>query len=238
MIVLHQYENQNGKPSLSPFCLKLEAWLKLTGLSYHSVDIGDPSEAPKGQAPWITDTNGMVIGDSTLIIEHLKRNCGVDPDADLSPQQQGIAAAVAALCEERLYYTILRFRWIEPGGWVVLKDLYFGQIPEPMRTQLAEGLRQEIRQKLHFQGYGRHSTAEIAALGIANLTALADLLGDQPWLFGEHPMTADCIAWATISNLVTTAFEHPVAQAARSMPALIAYRDRGLARFFPGAEPA
>src|SRR5262249_45361546 len=80
-IKLFQFPRMFGIPNLSPFCCKLETWLRITRIPYEVVD-SDPRKAPKGKLPFIED-GGVRIGDTSLIIDHLKRTRGVDPDSRL-----------------------------------------------------------------------------------------------------------------------------------------------------------
>lgn len=232
-IILHKFADTPGDVNLSSFCLKLECWLKLAGLPYRVQEIGDLDAAPKGQAPWITLPDGTAMGDTGLIIPHLERLFGVDPDEWLSPRQRAMGRAVAALCEERIYYAILRFRWMEEAGFSVLKDLYFDDIPEPVRTAVSGQVRDGVRAKLHGHGYGRHRAEEVAALAAADIAALSELLGDSPWLFGDRPGTADCTAWATVANLLSSSFVTPLRAEAARHPNLVAYHRWGMAHWFP-----
>ena len=40
-----------GLPSVSPFCLKLDAWLRIAGIEHESVTATTPFGGPKGKAP-------------------------------------------------------------------------------------------------------------------------------------------------------------------------------------------
>ena len=86
MIKLHQLTRLWGLPDLSQACVKLETWLRMTGIPYE-IEPADFSVAPKGKVPYIVD-GGALIGDSTLIVEHLKRAYSRDPDAWLSPSER------------------------------------------------------------------------------------------------------------------------------------------------------
>lgn len=55
--------------SISPFCIKLESWLRLTGIPYENIYTSKPSR--KGQTPYI-EFNGEQIPDSNLSIDFLK----------------------------------------------------------------------------------------------------------------------------------------------------------------------
>lgn len=57
-------------PSVSPFVIKLETYLRLAKIPYQ-VDKGD-IWGPKGKTPWIT-YNGVHMGDSQIIIKFLSK---------------------------------------------------------------------------------------------------------------------------------------------------------------------
>jgi glutathione S-transferase len=67
-IKLFQFPRMFGIPNISPFCCKLETWLRMTGIPYEVVDTPDPRRGPKAKVPFIIDGN-QLLGDSTLIIE-------------------------------------------------------------------------------------------------------------------------------------------------------------------------
>src|SRR5262245_11016515 len=70
-IRLFQFPRMFSIPNLSPFCSKLETWLRIAGIPYEVVDTADPRTAPKGKLPFIED-GGRRMGDTSLIIEHLR----------------------------------------------------------------------------------------------------------------------------------------------------------------------
>ena len=82
MITLFQIPGGWGEPSASPFCVKLECYLRMAGHEFKN-EMGDPRKAPRGKVPWIDD-DGSVICDSQLAIEHLKKKHGDPLDAKLS----------------------------------------------------------------------------------------------------------------------------------------------------------
>ncbi|HYC03336.1 MAG TPA: glutathione S-transferase family protein [Azospirillaceae bacterium] len=228
-LTLHQFEPLFGEPNLSPFCMKLESWLRLAGVPYTVAPVGDMSAAPKGKAPWIVDTDGTVLADSTLIIEHLKRTRGVDPDADLPTAHRLVAVALSALLEERLYFAMAWSRWIPDAAWAVTRPAYFPDLPR----HVAETIREETRQALHHQGIGRHSAEEIAGIATRDIDTLAGLLGDKPWLFGDRPVTADCTAYAFAANLLVPQYDTPLRRAAERHANLRAYVVRARREWFP-----
>lgn len=83
MIKLHQFPPLWGLPNASPFCMKVETWLRMAALPYETAVVFNPAKAPKGKLPFITD-NGKVVADSGLIIDYLKETYGDKLDGGLS----------------------------------------------------------------------------------------------------------------------------------------------------------
>jgi hypothetical protein len=69
--------------------------------------VATPFAGPKGKAPWI-EIDGNKMGDSTFIIAYLTQRYGIDPDADLTTEQRGIAVAIQRLIDDNLYWTMVR----------------------------------------------------------------------------------------------------------------------------------
>jgi glutathione S-transferase len=236
MLQLHQFAPAFGVPNPSPFCMKLECFLRMTGIEYQTVLLTDPRKAPKGKGPFVVDGDQR-IGDSALIIEHLKRTRGVDPDAHLSKEERAVARAIASMLEDHLYFAMVHSRWIDAANWPRVRDAFFGSMPAPLRAIVAPMIQRQVRAMLVKQGMGRHTPAEIDALGTADIDALADVLGDQPYAMGERPSLVDCIAHAFVANLVRVPFTGALVDRARAHANLVAYDDRMMKRVF-GDAPA
>ena len=54
-IKLFQFPRQFAIPNVSPFCCKMETWLRIAGIPYEVVDTPNPRSAPKGKMPFIED---------------------------------------------------------------------------------------------------------------------------------------------------------------------------------------
>ena len=228
MIKLHQFPPVFGR-NVSPFTLKLEAWLRLAGLPYEVVPILNPGKGPKGKLPFIVD-DGTVVADSSLIIEHLVRTRGIDLDRELSREQRAQAVALQRLFEDHLYFIAVWSRWIDPDGWRDFGPALFGPVPLPLRWPLAAVVRRQVRNGLRAQGLGRHSQAELYAMGRADLEAVAVVLGDQPFFFGARPTTIDATAFGFLDNLLNVPIETELKRIAQALPNLAAYCARMSAR--------
>ena len=88
---------------------------------------------------------------------------------------------------------------------------------------------------LKLQGLGRHTAAEQDKLAIADINALASLLGDKAFLMGEKPCGADATVFAFVASFLTPVFDTQIRAAAERHPNL-AYKDRITRLYFLHSE--
>ena len=231
MIRLHQFAPAFGLPNASPFCMKLETYLRMASLPFELVNSGDVLKAPKRKLPYIDD-DGTLVADTSFIIEHLKARYGDPLDAALSPQQRAVATAFQRLFEENLYWAVVQTRWAEDAGWQKTRQAFFGTLPAPLRWFLPNLARRGLLAEMRGQGMGRHSAAEIQAIGCRDVTAVADFLADKPYMLGEQPSSLDATAHAFLANLLWAPVDSPLQRHARTRPTLEAYCQRMKARYF------
>lgn len=220
-VVVVQFPDVWGR-NVSPFGLKLEAWLRLADIPYTVQPSMDLGKAPKGKLPYIRD-EGRTIGDTTLIIEHLKATRGIDPDAGLTQRERAEALAMQRLFEDHLYFAIVYTRWIDEAGWATLVPAFFGRVPLPLRGLVSGRFRRRVRRTLELQGLGRHRPSEIYAMARADLQAVADFLDDRPFLMGEQLTTIDAVAYGFLANILYVPFETELKRIALGFPTLVAY---------------
>jgi glutathione S-transferase len=90
-----------------------------------------------------------------------------------------------------------------------------------------------MAKELNGHGMGRHSREEIYALGCRDLTALADFLGDKPYLMGEQPCSLDAVAYGFLANLLWVPLESALKHHAQTYPHLERYCQRMKSRYYP-----
>lgn len=239
MITIHQFSPSLGMIDLSPFVVKLATWCRMAGVDFRFAP-GDPRKAPKGKIPYIVDEDGSVLGDSAMIIRHLSKKHG-DLDAGLSPRDRALSRAIQSMVEEHMYFTTLFLRWQDERGWTVmapaLKQLLSGPGGPPafLAGPISGLVRGKVKKSLQGQGTGRHSTAEVEALGIEIVEALNELIGAGPWVLGDAPRTIDATVWAFLYSLHDAPFDNAVRARLKALPDLVAYVERGRARYWPPA---
>ena len=233
MIKLIQFAPALGLPNASPFCLKLETYLRMANVPYEipPVTMAAFSKAPKGKMPYIED-NGKLIADSAFIIAHLKARYGDPLDANLTPEQRAISQAFTRLLEENLYWAVVYARWIEPAGWAITRPAFFNAMPAPFKWFVPTLARRGLVKSLHGHGMGRHSREEIYAIGQRDITAVADYLGEKKFFLGESPSSVDATVYGFLANLIRAPIENPLKEHAKQYPQLEAYCTRMQDRYF------
>ncbi len=234
MITLYQFKPAFGLPNASPFCMKVETYLRMAALPYECVYGADLRRAPKGKLPYIEDGNTR-IGDSGFIVDYLARTYDVRLDEYLSDNQRAQALAIRRMIEENLYWAAIHARWIEDAGFALTRAAFFDDMP-PLLKQLVPHLaRRALRREMRGHGMGRHSREEIYAIGCRDITALSRLLGGQRYFMGEQPSSLDATTYAFIANLLWVPLVSPLLDEAQKHPNLEAYCQRMKARYFPAA---
>lgn len=223
MIELYQF-GQGWGINPSPFCLKAETYLRLAGLPYE-VRRTLPNKAPRGKLPYIVD-QGQVIPDSGEIIAYVQATYGDRLDADLSAQDRALAHLIRRTIEDSLFYVMVYSRWVDPIGLREMRKAFLDRLPFPLRLIVPPLMLRRIKRMLHGQGYGRLSSDKIYAQGNADLQALLTILGDKPFLLGDHPTSVDASLYGFLVNILRVPIETDLKRAAQALPGLTAYLDR------------
>jgi len=230
-IVVHQLPGAWGLPSISPFCLKLDAYLRIAGIPFQTVVDATPFRGPKGKLPWI-EHEGKKIGDSGFIIESLENRFGRDPNASLSAAERAVSLSLRRLLEENLYWTLVYDRWMVEANWRSFRNVVLGGVPAPIRPVVAIVARRGVRRQLQGHGMGLHSSDEIHAIGRKDIGAIADFLGDKPFLMGGAATEIDATAYGVLQNIMNVPITSPIQDAALQRANLVAYLERLQSRYF------
>ncbi len=209
-------------PNLSPFCAKLETYLRATKAPYEIHRVGNPRVGPKGKIPFVK-WNNQKIGDSNFIIEKLKASRGRDLDTHLSPEQRAVSRAFLKMTEEHLVFCLLYFRWVAPSSWEKFSVLVLSPVPKLLRGFVKRKLHRDMTQRLKDQGIGRHSPKEILHLAEEDLKALDQLLSGKKFFFNQQLSTLDCAVFGVLGNFLYDPAETPLRASIQRYPALVSF---------------
>ncbi|MCK1553704.1 glutathione S-transferase family protein [Bradyrhizobium sp. 177] len=237
-IRLFQFPRMFDIPNLSPFCCKLETWLRIAGIPYVVEDTRNPRKGPRGKLPFIDD-DGQVVADTTIIIDHLKRTRGIDPDAGLDPSQRATALLVQRTLEEHYAFVLAYTHLIRDEGRRHTEGR-FDALPSFMRPLVSGLVRKQVAKILWFQGLSRNTHEEIVEAALRDWRAVLAMMSSGPFFFGAEPSSIDATVFATLASTVLTPIDTPIRTYLRSQPGCLDYAERMRSRYFPelSAAPA
>ena len=222
MITLFSFGTNLGVADPSPFVLKIDTYLRMSGIEFESVaKLSNLSQAPKGKLPYIKD-NDNIIADSFFILQYLKENYPTPLEDGLSPEQRATQELIIKSLDENFYWCIVYSRWIQEDTWPTIKQCFFDSMPFPLKIIA----RKSVKSTLQKQGIGRHSTDEIMAIAKNTLESLSQLLGDKNYFFGDKPSTLDAVAYAFLVQVTLVELDNALTHLGRSYTNLLSYSHR------------
>lgn len=225
MMTLFQFYRIWGLPNASPFCMKLETYLRMAKLPYENKFVNNPQKSPKRKLPCLK-IDGVLYPDSEFIIAALKKRFGDELDKNLSAEDKALAQLIDLACCERLYWVMVYMRWQEDRGWEHLKETMFGQLPFISKLLIPNMVRKNMIKALDYQGIGRHSPQEAAVLGIKTLDSFAVILGEKKFFLGDKPTSIDATVFAFLANIIWAPLNDPLKQYALQLQHVVAYCNR------------
>lgn len=234
MLTLHQPPPAWGLPNISPFCVKLETYLRMTRRPYQ-VALPSVRLGPKGKVPYIVDGD-TVMGDSSLIIDYLVRTYGDPLDGALDARQRALGHAVRGMVEEHLYFAVGTLRWSNPDAWPHLRSAFRPMLPPVIGGLILRGVRRSMAAKARAQGIGRHSRDEILGLVAADLDAL-DALLVGPYVHGAAATSLDAMLYGFLVQLAYVPWDSAEKRLVHARPRLIEYAERMKAAFWADRSP-
>ena len=231
MIQLYQFPHAQAVRSISPYCLKVETFLRMAELPYESVMVMNPGRAPKKKLPYIKDGE-KTIADSEFVLDYLIGRYALQLDAHLSDYDKAVGLCVVRMLDEHFIWTLMYTRWVDDRYWPEFKKLIFKKMPLPLRLIIPNQIRKNIQQALLLQGMSRHSREEIESLAKKALTALSNLLGDKPYLLGNRPTRYDASVYAFVANTLKLPLNTAAKAHAQELKNLVDYCERMDQQYF------
>lgn len=228
MIRLHLFRPFWDLPNASPFCMKVETYLRYRALEYEAVAC-NPRQSPSKKIPFVVieqQGKAVTITDSQKIIEFFESKQDSPLDAGLTARQKATAFLIRSKVEEELYWQITYMRWGDPQGWsVFLPDLK--QHMQGLKGKFLPWIiRRMLLRQMSRRGMRAGITRDSYAPGIFLLDRLSDLLGSNPYFLGKHIRTLDMSVYAFLANIIDQPYTNPLQDHAKNLPRLVAYCER------------
>lgn len=226
---MFQLAKPNGW-SISPFCLKVEAYLRANNIDYEAVEhVKLFDRFSRHKLPAI-QYNDMLIQDSTAIINFLEETvlpAGSKPslpiDFDLDEKQRDLSTMVIAMAENSLVPLIVHFRWHYEPGWQQFKPLILGSLPFPLTLFVPKLARDNAIKKLNAMGTGLYTVEELTAQASKFLAVLSRQLGSNKFFFGDKFHTVDATLFGVLFQCVRVDLDIPVCHLVKEYDNLVKY---------------
>ncbi|QIV96270.1 glutathione S-transferase-like protein [Allofrancisella inopinata] len=203
MIHLHQLPKLQDKSySMSPFCIKMELYLKVASLAYQNHFGLEFNNSPTGKMPYI-EFQGKKYADSNLIISRLEQENNFSIDEHLNSQQKAIAFSFIRLCEDSLYWAGLYSRWVDADNkqWKV-NFVEASGLPKTMANIIYPVAKRNILRQLKSIGLMGLTRNEIYSKAQQDISAIANFLEARMYFFNDKISLVDLTVF---SFLITVA---------------------------------
>lgn len=102
-------------------------------------------------------------------------------------------------------------RWRDNCFWPSFRDAILATHADVSASDL-EAAREYNRLRYHYQGIGRYEPEQVYARGVDDLRVVADLLGNDGFIFGPEPTTADAAIYGFVANIYFYRIDTPLKQ--------------------------
>lgn len=236
VIYLYQFPRIKHVPSISPYCLKLETWLRIADLDYENVPCGWYTRSMEGTLPFV-ELNGVEYPDSSLVIREMTQKFNEeDVENHLDDEQRASAKAFVKLAELSLYQTVALLRYAERADEIFqqfpAKDLGFFAPIRLFWMKIDFVKRAVCRVKL--TGIGKHSYDDVVRIANDDLKAISDYLGNKNYFTGIKPTAVDAALFGVLAQIVYAPYDLPQKTTIQQCyPNLMEYCERIKGQFWP-----
>jgi Glutathione S-transferase N-terminal domain/Glutathione S-transferase, C-terminal domain len=232
---------KRGVTELSLYVLRVECFLRLSGIPYTKKAQQDLSWNPRRKLPF-ANVQGTMIDDSTRIIDHVKAKFKTDPDGKLTEQQLAVGSMIRYSIFGELYWDAYHMSSCTREGRKVFIDIAFGAIPPVIKQLVTALVFRSIHQCLDGQGVARLPASQVAANGRTVVRSIGQLLGSNQYILGTaQPTTYDCDVYSILVLLFNDeplCDEPWVVAIKNEFPTLVTYVERLKDAWFPELKQA
>ena len=196
VVILHMFPRNALSPSLSPYALKLETFLRMHDVKY-KVEHNVPIHPGTKKCPWIT-LNGEDVADSQQIIEYLTETLSLVPKYDLERNHKDkiFARGLRSILEDHFNFCVMSKRMIH-GKYEDVAP-FFPTIVNVKMVQnfIAQRIMKDIGSQAKAQGIGRLPKETVLKMANEDLEIVSLALGEKNFIMGDEPSELDCAIFA------------------------------------------
>ncbi|CAD6198767.1 unnamed protein product [Caenorhabditis auriculariae] len=235
VVYLYQFPRTKLLPNISPFCLKVETWLRMNDVHYEVPAIPLNLRSKEGLLPFV-ELNGVEYYDSAFIIEELTillKRQGFEEH--LSEEQRAVSRAFECLAEKSLALSSFVTRIENAAEMIDQIDLRrFGFLLTFLKPFASRGYASLLATRLNNSELGPHSRADRLSIGADDLRAISKYLGQKHYFTGFKPTRVDACLFGTLAQIVFAPYETEHKTLLRTECSnLLEYVERIKNRFWP-----
>jgi glutathione S-transferase len=232
-ISLYQFPRTRTVPNLSPFCMKLETYLRMTHLKYDTITTVMTRKSPlANKLPYIKYGDEF-LGDSSLIIARLESDSKIPLDHHIDNIQRAESLCVQRLLEDHLYWVLVYARWFSKEGAPIWAERMKKKMPPIIKHLIMNRAKAGILKELIGHGIGRHSEETIFNMGLSDLEAMNIKMGDRIWYFNDQPSTLDAIIYSFLVVCLSATWSFPLKNFIIAHSNMLRYLNHVQAQYFP-----
>lgn len=231
MLTLLTFPGSFAEPSHSPFCVKAMCLLEMAGQLWARKDMSNPARMPYSRLP-VLKTEARLIADSSFIQSYLEAE-GADFDVSLSETDKARSHMLIRTVEENLRLSLVHDRWLDDCCWDKVRDIFFAEVPRPLRGPISRSVRKKVRAALTSHGTAQFTPADRNVRVERDLDAITAQLGDKAFLFGDTPTAADAATAPVLSMINGLPCDTALRRTVRERAPLLAYVDRTRQAIYP-----
>jgi glutathione S-transferase len=210
-VLLYQYPPNDGAFRPSSPCVAVEAYLRLARVDYQNVTSRPLRGSNTGILPAVY-IDGQTISDSENIIRHFESCTDSALDGILTTAQDAQRVMLWRLMNGSIYQHMVAERWLDPGVYPTFVESFRSMLlPAPLRSlwPLVKPLLARRVRGRYTKSVAHLSCEDRLEFASENFSALSRHLGDQDYLFGSSPTSADAFLFAYTYAFLAMPFDSP-----------------------------
>uniref|UniRef100_A0A8R1DGZ8 Failed axon connections n=1 Tax=Caenorhabditis japonica TaxID=281687 RepID=A0A8R1DGZ8_CAEJA len=202
VVYLYQFPRTRHLPNLSPFCMKVETWLRMSDIKYEIPNFNFTVRSKEGTLPFV-ELNGKEYFDSNFILRDVDASLK-HPSLDdhLSAEQKSTSRAFEAMTEKSLAISVWHHRMENVGKLLDSFDpKSFGIFGSLFKVIDSRFYASALLRRISGSDIGFHSRDDIIAIGSEDLKSISKYLGNKHFFHGFKPTKVDACIFSTLCQI-------------------------------------
>ncbi|KAE9417283.1 hypothetical protein Angca_007575 [Angiostrongylus cantonensis] len=201
VVYLYQFPRSKTIPNMSPFCLKVETFLKVNKIPYEVCQLL-MGRSRYGLLPFV-ELNGEHIADSQIIISRLTKHFNIKPLPSI--RSEAIARVIDRTADIHTFLVSYNFKVVQNTNDIflmALRDVGCPGVLLPIVAPIIGFLARRKAAKKIAAVVGQLDTIELKEMLQKDYDAYRDLLGDQKFIFGDDISSVDCTLFGQLATVL------------------------------------